>query len=1116
MGDKSRGFLERLLMSFFHVSVAQFKAEHSINQLEHQLTMLVSYVIYCMCTCNLLGLLSVGPVNFGAIGYVFLWLGFAYLLAYITLKIFNLINYSRIGFGDRPPLSIRLGARADYNLRKVVYPLIIWAFFGTVFAGQAAGALFWLPGITCLSLGTLLTFQITMYQKNTIPSDAFIAIFETTSEVPLLMVGVVAMVVGLFAQHQPNFSLKLSLNSLVFAINIANAVFFTLTKKFWSTKANLMILRYSYWILILDLWNYIHFLGVSQGFLAMGIILGFSLAEKIARNMNIYFSQIDPFDSKVSLRKRTLGFCILEDVISQQINGSLSKSDEPLYYFYRGLLYQYFLRKGKPEKATIICSDITKLHPFLAKMIGDEFKTNPMIKLTLRLQLLNLFDNLVFIRLLFSKLREGAKTSLDEKLDCFHLSQLVESKIMAYYQLKDIPANHKMKSLKIQYRHINDLCTLPIGSYYLDVSEPLKSKNMFISMSGTIKSIITNKQKLFDYVFETSGASKPNAHRLLTENEGVRNLMLKAGKLILRDIEAIQVLPLYFFPSLCTYFAIVRYDFDHLRQMRSRYKKEILKWKILLDRPLSLRMDALDADAVVLQISIQPNTSGLIVEASSNAEKKLEAPKAGQVVGRNVNELFTSMVAEQHKQLMRSSKGLGQLINTKRPFYIKDFAKELRQIYFMLKVMPVIDKDIFVLSSLSLIDNEKESLVVLSDSMQIVDAEQAFWNKLEDPKRFSKSNAKIEQLIPRIPLTIKLLQAFKEVEKALETEEIIVEKGSALASLTQFISQFCALNRDSKLEFTAAADPIWRRTSRELTFLCKIEEFHFKEVSLFSLFITFTSSDTVRGGTFYHNKELKKSAKPDEEPMIKLQQHEGPSGSDFDSEEYERIHREDEYLDKIHSIGSQIRSLKNILGNTQPTDLKFCTPALRKGLSEIIRLLGLFYDLYEANVSIKKIDHRKQTFVNAALNHERFASLIRVDLKSPLPDSRAVLAEQPKHSTTTMLDLLEKSKGLEAVTEVQEDPTSFQEVEDLIRNHRKRVETPTYYRGKLKENAIQSPSFRKKHKNPKPKNISSFQQAAFGEDGPDFPRRPKLKIIVQSISAWLRLSKVRSLYLVFD
>lgn len=203
-------------------------------------------------------------------------------------------------------------------------------------------------------------------------------------------------------------------------------------------------MRYSYWICLLTAWH-LGTLGIKPSYMVLLMLVTFIQAEKIARNMNNKFMMVDVFNPKLNVSKKLFAFFIMEDVIAKKILGLKSESDD-LYIYFSGLIQKYFDKRGTPERTAEVCTDLNKLNVFLAKHLLPECKTLDTIKLALRLHMLNLLDNILVVKQLISKMNELSQMSLAERLECYHLLQLLNAKIEGHYQEKTC-LDHSNKSL---------------------------------------------------------------------------------------------------------------------------------------------------------------------------------------------------------------------------------------------------------------------------------------------------------------------------------------------------------------------------------------------------------------------------------------------------------------------------------------------------------------------------------------------------------------------------------------------------------------------------------------------------------------------------------------------
>lgn len=125
--------------------------------------------------------------------------------------------------------------------------------------------------------------------------------------------------------------------------------------------------------------------------------------------------------------------------------------------FYEGLLRAYFIRN--PEDAPAIFKEKHFLgqdgKQFSSWLVSYLMNLKPEIEilsLCLKINLLNVFDNLVMLKKLLVLYRKSSRGSLKTRLQYFHIQELYKAKIDAFYNYKiDLGDNKQEASLNSQY-----------------------------------------------------------------------------------------------------------------------------------------------------------------------------------------------------------------------------------------------------------------------------------------------------------------------------------------------------------------------------------------------------------------------------------------------------------------------------------------------------------------------------------------------------------------------------------------------------------------------------------------------------------------------------------------
>lgn len=112
---------------------------------------------------------------------------------------------------------------------------------------------------------------------------------------------------------------------------------------------------------------------------------------------------------------------------------------------------------------------------------------------------------------------------------------------------------------------------------------------------------------------------------------------------------------------------------------------------------------------------------------------------------------------------MRSSAGIGSLLNSKRDFFIRGFDGKLKEASFILKLSPYIEKDITIVAALTPIIKVKGYLMILDIAGSIIEAEDGIWNNLDLNKSQQALMRNIGDISEKFSIMSEVVQAGKTI-----------------------------------------------------------------------------------------------------------------------------------------------------------------------------------------------------------------------------------------------------------------------------------------------------------------------------------------------------------------
>ena len=127
---------------------------------------------------------------------------------------------------------------------------------------------------------------------------------------------------------------------------------------------------------------------------------------------------------------------------------------------------------------------------------------------------------------------------------------------------------------------------------------------------------------------------------------------------------------------------------------------------------------------------------------------------------------------------MRSSAGIGSLLNNKRDFFIRSFDGKLKEASFILKLSPYIEKDITIVAALTPIIKVKGYLMILDNVGSIIEAEDGIWNNLELNSSQQALMRNISDISEKFSIMSEVVYASKTIAAELTSKSIVPLKNS--------------------------------------------------------------------------------------------------------------------------------------------------------------------------------------------------------------------------------------------------------------------------------------------------------------------------------------------------
>ena len=128
----------------------------------------------------------------------------------------------------------------------------------------------------------------------------------------------------------------------------------------------------------------------------------------------------------------------------------------------------------------------------------------------------------------------------------------------------------------------------------------------------------------------------------------------------------------------------------------------------------------LDIDAIVLDISLDKDKIGRILNTSLDASKYLGSPPDGEIIGKNVNDLLPPALVEEHQDLMTNVSQYPSFSHSDRRLFYVDFNGVLTDSMALAKISPHCVKGISSVVLLNPCLHENTALLLVNENKEIM------------------------------------------------------------------------------------------------------------------------------------------------------------------------------------------------------------------------------------------------------------------------------------------------------------------------------------------------------------------------------------------------------------
>lgn len=726
--------LHDIYKAFLRTLIARYSHEQSVPSS----FIFISYFLYFVISAA--AFLSMGS-TFGLIGNFLdvyrkhiTGFGCFYITVLVGLEIWKMWLGIKKKVSAQATVVYRTAIYLSVSFTCVVYPLMVWAYSSMICAlaqkssGQTLGQFCVIS--VFVGIGALINI-LELIIRNNVPSKYQLSTISRFSELIAYMIVVVEI-----ALSRPVANMLMTNSSRSAALICMGIILFgnllqlSIGPVFWHFSMNAF-----FTFINLTLFA-VHILGANPIFdnkssLSLSLLLVASVMAKLSSILESRFRKINLQNKNLKLNKRYLGGLFMHYYLSQEFSKMNNKTDQELHVHYMGIWCKEKYGKWTPGAVRNAAYGINEeeLQDYLTRMFSKYPQSFDHLKGLLLLQLMKEFPTLKDLRGILGRLEQRkSKNGLIGSIELYHYRKLYEKKLDLIYKGKVTKFDlSEKKSGAIElfqiYEHMLVACEGEgSNEEYLDIFKAFKQITICEDLVKEICEEINTKIKIFRQLITTPQQSSSwlfNTNQVSLKHHNKVLNTLKNHHLNLASP------PSYQFPIFLFYFSKVRHSHQNFIGLLKSYK---YKLNSILGLRVPVTIGQEDWNSLTMQIDLSAEKCGSIMGMSLNYFEFLGHSNTGSPLGQNLNDLIPGTFSKKHRLAMSGIGGSLGLETHPQELFMTGFDGMLRKCKGAVKVFPSLKHSVSSVSQLWFDKDLSQSLVLVDQNMQIINAERSFWD----------------------------------------------------------------------------------------------------------------------------------------------------------------------------------------------------------------------------------------------------------------------------------------------------------------------------------------------------------------------------------------------------
>lgn len=380
-----------------------------------------------------------------------------------------------------------------------------------------------------------------------------------------------------------------------------------------------------------------------------------------------------------------------------------------------------------------------------------------MLETLLIFQLAHVLPSLVRFNLYMRQYEKSCDPSMSGMLNYYRIADLFELKIKMLYRGRIAQDDPQKLSVRGIYHNLNVLQKSSDEDNFIDLCMIVRRKHEYRLFCQSVENMLSLQAQQFTLL---ESSSKKLFSKLFQNNKNIKLATVKADNLASEFINELdKPQPTYPLMGAIYYFRVVRHQVKKANDLFLIYKA---KRSRLINASIAegISPENMLKQGAIFECSLQSGSVGNIVDYSPDIEETLgKLPTGTQLEGVNINIVFPKLLQAPHTVYMEKMESFPQL-NLQRMFFINGFDGNLREVKFLVKFVPKIQKVVTAIVYTRPVQIEGKMMLILSQTHQIIAAQEKFWKVVGTCQTKSKLK-NMHKLSPKVCKAIEIFKAFE-------------------------------------------------------------------------------------------------------------------------------------------------------------------------------------------------------------------------------------------------------------------------------------------------------------------------------------------------------------------